>query len=61
MTVCIRYKDQLDEIFNYLQWKVKMLAIFKENKIWNFVIFVVVVPTSYSIALDVHEGKEAKA
>jgi hypothetical protein len=61
MFVCIRYEDQLDEISNYLQWKVRMLAILRENKIWSFVNTIVVVPSTNPIALDLHEVKEAKA
>jgi len=38
-----------------------MLAVLRENKIWSFVSPVVVVPIADPIALDVHEGKEAKA
>jgi hypothetical protein len=38
-----------------------MLAILEENKIWNFVNCVVVVPAIDPIALNVHEGMEAKA
>jgi hypothetical protein len=61
MADCIRYEDMLEGISNYLQWKVIISAILRENKIWSFVISVVVVPTTYPIALDVPEGKEAKA
>jgi hypothetical protein len=61
MVASIRYEDQLGGISNYLQWKVKMSTILRENKLWSFVSSIVVVPTSKSIALDVHEGKEAKA
>jgi hypothetical protein len=61
MAVCIKYEDRLDEISNYLQWKVKMSTILRENKIWSFVGTIVVVSTTNPIALDLHEGKEAKA
>jgi hypothetical protein len=61
MVVCIRYEDWLDGISNYLQWKVRMSAILKENKIWSFVNTIVVVPSTDPIALDLHEVKEAKA
>jgi hypothetical protein len=60
MAACIRYEDWLEKISNYLQWKVRMLAILRENKFWNFVSSIVVVPTTNPIALDVHEVKEAK-
>jgi hypothetical protein len=61
MVVCIRYEDRLDGISNYLQWKVGMSAILRENKIWIFVSTIVVVPSTDPIALDLHEVKEAKA
>jgi hypothetical protein len=61
MVVCIRYEDRLDGISNYLQWKVRMSAILRENKIWSFVSTIVVVPSTDPIALDLHEVKEAKA
>jgi hypothetical protein len=51
----------LEGISNYLQCKVRMSAILRENKIWSFVSSVVVVPTEDPIALDVHEGKEVEA
>jgi hypothetical protein len=38
-----------------------MSAVLKENKIWNYVSFVVVAPTTDPIALDLHEVKESKA
>ena len=61
MAFCIRFKDRLDGISNYLQWKVRIATFLKENKIWNFVNTVVVVPTNNPVALDLHEIKEAKA
>jgi hypothetical protein len=61
MASCIRFEDRLDVISNYLQWKVRMSSIFKENTIWNYVSSVVVVPTIDLVALDLHEVKEAKA
>ena len=38
-----------------------MLVVLKENKIWNYVSSVVLVPTTYPVALDFHEVKVAKA
>jgi hypothetical protein len=61
MAVCIRYEDRLDGISNYLQWKVRMSAILRENKIWSFVSTIVVVPSTNPVALDLLEVKEAKA
>jgi hypothetical protein len=60
MVACIIFEDHLDGISNYLQWKVWMSFVLKENKIWNYVNYVVVAPTKYLIALDFHDVKEAK-
>jgi hypothetical protein len=61
MAASIRFEDRLDGISNYLQWKVRLLVVVKENKIWNYVDYVVVDPIIDPIALDLHEIKEAKA
>jgi hypothetical protein len=61
MAACIRFEDLLDGISNYLQWKVWMSVVLKENKIWNYVSYVVVAPTADLVALDLHEVKETKA
>jgi 2-phosphoglycerate kinase len=61
MVVCIRYEDRLDGISNYLQWKVRMSTILRENKIWSFVSTIIVVPSTNPIALDLHVVNEAKA
>ena len=50
MAACIRFEDQLDGISNYLQWKVRMSAVLKENKIWNYVSSVVVVLVIHQFA-----------
>jgi hypothetical protein len=55
-----RHEDRLDGIFNYLQWKVMMSTILRENKIWSFV-NTIVVPSTNPITLDLYEVKEAKA
>jgi hypothetical protein len=60
MVACIIFEDWLDVISNYLQWKVRMSVVLKENKIWNYVSSIVVAPTTYLVALDLHEEKEAK-
>jgi hypothetical protein len=60
MVACIRFEDRLDGISNYLQWKVQISVVLKENKIWNYVSSVVVVPTTDLVALDLHDVKEAK-
>ena len=62
MAACIRYEDRLDGMSNYLQWKVRMTDVFKENRLWTIVstVLTLLVDTD-SIALDIHEVKEAKA
>ena len=61
MAASIRYEEWLDGISNYLQWKVRLSAVLKKNKIYSYVISVVATPTADPIALDLHEVKEAKA
>ena len=61
MAASIRFEDRLDVISNYLQWKVRMSIVLKENKIWNYVSYIVEVPATDPVALDLHEVKEAKA
>jgi ligand-binding SRPBCC domain-containing protein len=60
MTSNIRFEDRLEGISNYLQWKVRINSVLKENEVWLFVNTIVSVPASDPIALDVHEVKEAK-
>ena len=61
MAASIRYEDQLDGISNYLQWKVRLSVVLKENKIYIYANSVVATPAIDSVALDLHEVKEAKA
>ena len=56
----LRFEDRLDGVSNYLQWKVRLTAILKENKIWQHVSTTIHVPVD-PIALDLYEVKEAKA
>ena len=60
MAACIRYEDRLDGMSNYLQWKVRMTVVLKENKLWT-IVNTMATPASNPIALDIHEVKEAKA
>jgi hypothetical protein len=60
MTSNIRFEDRLEGISNYLQWKVRINNVLKENKLWSFANTIVPVPTSDPISLDVHEVREAK-
>jgi hypothetical protein len=57
----IRYEDRLDGISNYLQWKVRLSVVLKENKIYSYDNSVVAAPAADPVALDLHERKEAKA
>jgi hypothetical protein len=61
MAASIRYEDWLDSISNYLQWKVRLSAVLKENKIYSYVSSVVAAPATDPVALDLHEVKEARA
>jgi hypothetical protein len=61
MAASIIYEDRLDGISKYLQWKVRLSVVLKENKIYNYVNYVVAPPTTDPIALDLHEVKEAKS
>jgi hypothetical protein len=61
MNSYIRFEDRLEWISNYLQWKVRITSVLKENKLWYFLDTIVLVPALDPIALDVHEVKEAKA
>ena len=61
MAASIRYEDRLDGISNYLQWKVWLSTILKENKIYKYINSIVVSPAIDPVALDLHEIKEAKA
>jgi len=56
----IRYKDGLDEVSNYLQGKVRISAVLKENKIWKFVDTVVIIPSD-PVSRDIHDVFEARA
>ena len=60
MAACIKYEDWLDGMSNYLQWKVRMVAVLKENILWIIVSTVVAPPATDPVALDIHEVKEAK-
>ena len=60
MNYDIMFEDRLEGISNYLQLKVRITSVLKENKLWLFANIVVPVPASDPIALDVHEVKEAK-
>ena len=54
MAASIRYEDLLDDISNYLQRKVRLLVVLKENKIYNYVNYIVAPPAADRIALDLH-------
>jgi hypothetical protein len=52
MAASIRYEDRLDGISNYLQWKVRLSVVLKENKIYNYVNSVVAAPATDLVALE---------
>ena len=56
----IRYEDRLDGISNYLPWKVRITAVLKEWKIWNFANTKMTKPTDKD-DLEEHEALEARA
>ena len=60
MTSNIRFEDRLEGVSNYLQWKVRINSVLKENKLWSFANTIVPVPVSNPTTLDVHEVNEAK-
>jgi hypothetical protein len=61
MSASIRFEDRLDGISNYMQCKVRLISVFKENKIYSYVNYVVVAPVADPIALELCESKEFKA
>jgi hypothetical protein len=61
MTSSVGNENRLEGISNYLQWKVRIGTILRENKLWAFVGTIVIVPSSDPIALDIHEVKKARA
>jgi hypothetical protein len=61
MATSVRYEDKLKGAPNYLQWKLKITIVLKENKLWSYVSTTVPVPVHNPIALDLHEVKEARA
>ena len=44
MTSNIRFEDRLEGISNYLQWKVRINSVLKENKLWLFANTIVPIP-----------------
>jgi hypothetical protein len=61
MATSMKYEDRLEGASNYLQWKVIITDVLKENKLWFYVSTVVLVPVHNPISLDLHEVKEASA
>jgi hypothetical protein len=55
MTSNLRYEDRLEGISNYLQWKVRIAVVLRENKLWEFVSTIVTVPSSNPINLGWNE------
>lgn len=57
---CIRFEDRLEGISNYLPWKVRMIALLKENRLWYYVDIVINVPQNNVVALDAYKVKQTK-
>jgi hypothetical protein len=57
MDTSVRYEEQLEEASNYIQWKVRIIIVLKENKLWDFARTTVTPPSSDPISLDLHEVK----
>jgi hypothetical protein len=60
MTSNLRFEDRLEGISNYLQWKVRIAVILRENKLWDLFSTIVTVPLTNHISLDIHEVKKAR-
>ncbi len=60
MAASIRFDYRLEGVCNFLQWKVRISVVLKENKIWPCVSAASVPPVD-PVALDVYEVREAKA
>ena len=50
----------MDGMSNYLQWKVRMTVVLKENRLWIIVSTVATPPDTDHVALNMHELKESK-
>jgi len=57
MATNVRYEDRLKGASNYLQWKVRIIDVFKEKKLWDFINTRFLVLFHDSIALYLHEVK----
>jgi hypothetical protein len=51
----------LEGISTYFQWKVRIVIVLRERKLWNFVTTIVSFPLSNPISLDLHEVKKSRA
>ena len=51
IVACIIYEDRLDGMSIYLQWKVMMTTVLKENRLWIIVSTVVAPLAIDSVAL----------
>lgn len=61
METSVRYEDRLEGVSNFLQWKVQITSVLKENRLWIYASAEVTPLTNDPLALDLHEVKEAKA
>lgn len=60
MATNVKYEDKLEGASSYLQWKVWITTVLKDNKLWTFANSTMVVLVSDPISLDLHEVKEAR-
>ena len=55
----IQFEDRLDGVSNYIPWKVRIIVVLKEWKIWRFANNTVTKPTDKD-ELEEHEALEAR-
>ena len=58
--ISIRYEDRLVGVSNYLPWKVRIIVVLKEWKIWSFANTKMTKPADQD-ALDEFEALEGRA
>ena len=56
----IRYEDRLDEVSNYIPWKVQIIVVLNELRVQSFINSIMPKPTNKD-ELDQFESHEAKA
>ena len=56
----IRYENRLDGVSNYIPWKVQIIVVLKELRVWSFINSVMTKPTNKD-ELEKFEAHEAIA